>query len=632
MQTNVNQDFVFDPLSRLQNLNQTQQTTDILGSLLTSDIVTAYPDPAAPSPERTGQAFDEVLQNTLDTTRLDEMPVERDSHTTTPDDPSPSSSWDSSSSDRDSARPWQSTADEESPRVEDKPASTPTQVEQKTQETGETRPVEKNQTEEKTTKVKETALTATTTEQAKVTQVAIKGAAQTLPEQTNATKADNQMIVSPTNNPVAEQTLAPVLQRSANTQASKSNPNLAAHTPTPGKETTTNQVPEQMAHTVTAQAAVSAKSTVTPQTLATNTETALPEKVQASLNLAQGNETTQNAEQVKLATSTNQTVTGTITQQNLTSATPKVETTLDPTSTLADTALLQAQANKSVPTQAASVTVTSTTGVQQTVDATKTAQAVGPQTETPTAAVIDTGSNTQTIAQNLQAMAASATAGASAATTTAPGATGSVAATAPGSISVTGPNAVTSVADISNAPVVDSSGTTSTAGPSATATGTVTRPAPLANQINESIQTAVQNNQRELVVQLNPPQLGRIAIRFQQEGNQLVGVVQVSERQTRADIEQALPQILQNLENNGTQVRRINVELQNEGESNQSNTDSAGRGLSDSQPQDQDRDQPSQAPTRENEGREASPNNDPRDQSKYEPVALHPEGGVDLLL
>jgi flagellar hook-length control protein FliK len=86
----------------------------------------------------------------------------------------------------------------------------------------------------------------------------------------------------------------------------------------------------------------------------------------------------------------------------------------------------------------------------------------------------------------------------------------------------------------------------------------------LMNQITQSMQTAARDNQRELIVQLHPAELGRIAIRFRQDGDQLIGMIQVGERQVRADIEQAIPQILQNLEQNGTQVRRIDVELLND--------------------------------------------------------------------
>lgn len=84
----------------------------------------------------------------------------------------------------------------------------------------------------------------------------------------------------------------------------------------------------------------------------------------------------------------------------------------------------------------------------------------------------------------------------------------------------------------------------------------------LTGQITQSMQTAVRGSSRELVVQLHPAELGRIAIRFRQDGDQLIGMIQVSQRQVRADIEQAVPQILQNLAQNGTQVRRIDVEIQ----------------------------------------------------------------------
>ncbi len=92
----------------------------------------------------------------------------------------------------------------------------------------------------------------------------------------------------------------------------------------------------------------------------------------------------------------------------------------------------------------------------------------------------------------------------------------------------------------------------------------------LAGQITESMQTAVRGSARELVVQLHPAELGRIAIRFRQDGDQLIGMIQVSQRQVRADIEQAIPQILQNLEQAGTQIRRIDVEIQSDSDTPES--------------------------------------------------------------
>jgi len=110
----------------------------------------------------------------------------------------------------------------------------------------------------------------------------------------------------------------------------------------------------------------------------------------------------------------------------------------------------------------------------------------------------------------------------------------------------------------------------------------------LMSQITQSMQSAARDNQRELIVQLHPAELGRIAIRFRQDGDQLMGVIQVSQRQVRADIEQAIPQILQNLEQSGTQIRRIDVEILDDADTAPSESGSQEREATNSEAQERE--------------------------------------------
>ena len=100
----------------------------------------------------------------------------------------------------------------------------------------------------------------------------------------------------------------------------------------------------------------------------------------------------------------------------------------------------------------------------------------------------------------------------------------------------------------------------------ATSSAPAPQPNNLSQQVSESIQTSVRSQQKEVVVQLNPPELGRVTIRFSGEGTQLTGVLEVSQKQTQMDLEQALPQVLRNLEANGVQIRKLDVQLNDAGD------------------------------------------------------------------
>ncbi|MFC1652519.1 flagellar hook-length control protein FliK [Planctomycetota bacterium] len=92
-------------------------------------------------------------------------------------------------------------------------------------------------------------------------------------------------------------------------------------------------------------------------------------------------------------------------------------------------------------------------------------------------------------------------------------------------------------------------------------TPSLQRPMDIANQIVESMKTSALNNQKEIVIQLHPAELGRVTIRFSEAGNELTGVLEVSEKQTRQDLEQAIPQIIQSLESSGIQIKKLEVQL-----------------------------------------------------------------------
>jgi flagellar hook-length control protein FliK len=93
----------------------------------------------------------------------------------------------------------------------------------------------------------------------------------------------------------------------------------------------------------------------------------------------------------------------------------------------------------------------------------------------------------------------------------------------------------------------------------------------IGKQILESVQRSIsqQDVDRQITVRLNPPELGKVFIKFQQHNNELTGIMEVSKSQTRFEIEQTLPQIIRNLADSGIQIRRLEVTLSNEQPSGQ---------------------------------------------------------------
>lgn len=91
----------------------------------------------------------------------------------------------------------------------------------------------------------------------------------------------------------------------------------------------------------------------------------------------------------------------------------------------------------------------------------------------------------------------------------------------------------------------------------------------VAKQMQNSINLALNRNQDQITISLNPPELGKVTIKFIENQNQISGVLQVAKSQIRAEIESALPQIIRNLEASGINVKRIDVEVFNQSNINQ---------------------------------------------------------------
>ncbi len=83
-------------------------------------------------------------------------------------------------------------------------------------------------------------------------------------------------------------------------------------------------------------------------------------------------------------------------------------------------------------------------------------------------------------------------------------------------------------------------------------------------QLAESIQSSLQQGNKQIIIHLNPPELGKVSMRFQQDSEQISGLLEVSKPATKYEIQQALPQIIRNLSDSGIQVKRLEVVLTNQ--------------------------------------------------------------------
>jgi len=60
---------------------------------------------------------------------------------------------------------------------------------------------------------------------------------------------------------------------------------------------------------------------------------------------------------------------------------------------------------------------------------------------------------------------------------------------------------------------------------------------------------------------LNPPELGKVSVKFLEQGAEITGTLEVSKAQTRAEIENALPEMIRNLADSGIAIKRLEVVL-----------------------------------------------------------------------
>jgi flagellar hook-length control protein FliK len=78
-------------------------------------------------------------------------------------------------------------------------------------------------------------------------------------------------------------------------------------------------------------------------------------------------------------------------------------------------------------------------------------------------------------------------------------------------------------------------------------------------QIQTSISNSIRDGQSEVTIRLNPPELGKVVIKLQQQDGEVTGLLDFSKAETKAQIQQLLPQLVRNLQDAGIVVKRLDV-------------------------------------------------------------------------
>jgi len=86
-----------------------------------------------------------------------------------------------------------------------------------------------------------------------------------------------------------------------------------------------------------------------------------------------------------------------------------------------------------------------------------------------------------------------------------------------------------------------------------------------AEQVIENIRQAVQNGQRDVTINLNPPELGRLRIRMYIEGDEIRGRLEVDNPRSFNEIRQQTELLAERLVGEGIMLRRLDVHLNSSG-------------------------------------------------------------------
>jgi flagellar hook-length control protein FliK len=100
---------------------------------------------------------------------------------------------------------------------------------------------------------------------------------------------------------------------------------------------------------------------------------------------------------------------------------------------------------------------------------------------------------------------------------------------------------------------------------SAAQTTARTPAAQVADSVAESVQAGSARPGRQVTVRLNPPELGSVRITFESDGDQLRGVLEVSNARTLGELQRELPALMNRLNDAGVTLRRMDLNLSDDG-------------------------------------------------------------------
>jgi flagellar hook-length control protein FliK len=86
----------------------------------------------------------------------------------------------------------------------------------------------------------------------------------------------------------------------------------------------------------------------------------------------------------------------------------------------------------------------------------------------------------------------------------------------------------------------------------------------LGRQVQESVSSIYRPGTQQMVIRLDPPDLGRITIRFTEQRDGITGILHVEKSQTKQEIQQTLPGIVQHLQNSDVHIKKLEVVLNNQ--------------------------------------------------------------------
>jgi len=78
-------------------------------------------------------------------------------------------------------------------------------------------------------------------------------------------------------------------------------------------------------------------------------------------------------------------------------------------------------------------------------------------------------------------------------------------------------------------------------------------------QLQSSISNSVRQGDSEVTVRLNPPELGQVVIKLQQQNGQVTGSLEFSKAETKDEVQQLMPQLVRNLQDSGIVVKKLDV-------------------------------------------------------------------------